>query len=436
MDKLLARGRIAPSPTGRMHLGNAFAFLMAFCSVKSKEGSLVLRIEDIDPDRSRLEFEQGIIEDITWLGISYDEGPLLHGNYAPYRQSERNSLYKSALCELERKDLIYPCFCTRNELKMLASAPHNEDGSVQYPGTCRILSKSEQKHLIASGKKACMRLDVEKSMALCNAFVSKGLSGHASYKQGTSYSCIQRISKDTLITTKHFNAKNCGADRTHITSFGIKEHSIEFLDTKKMNAEFYENSSGIDSFHTNKHIKSCESKFFRYENTVSKERGSLTSDDIFERHSFLSEISPVQGGDFALMRSDGVVAYQLAVVVDDIAMKISEVVRGDDLEESTPRQKLLYHLLGASPPSFYHFPLLCDHNGDRLAKRHKSMTLASLREQGVRAEAIIGYLGFIAGLIDANTPMSPMELVKHWDKDKIKKGAIVLSQDPVKELCS
>lgn len=302
------RGRLAPSPTGKLHLGNAFAFLMTWLDVRSLGGSLVLRMEDIDPVRSRPEFADAIIEDLQWLGLNWDEGPEASQTFAPYAQSERSERYAALLEDLTSRGVTYPCYCTRKELRTLASAPHIGDEGAPYPGTCRQLTAHERHEREKTGKRACLRLDTGGALALTGG--------------GTSLTYF-----DDLVR-----------GRQYIT------------------------------------LQDC-------------------------------------GGDFALRRSDGVYAYQLATAADDATMKITRVVRGEDLLFSTPRQLLLLKLMHAAPPAYAHIPLLHDHEGERLAKRHKSLELSALRESGVAPEAIIGYLGYLASLIDSPMQASPKELL-------------------------
>ena len=139
------------------------------------------------------------------------------------------------------------------------------------------------------------------------------------------------------------------------------------------------------------------------------------------------------GGDFALRRSDGVWAYQLAVVADDIRMGVTQVVRGEDILLSTPRQLLLYQLLKGTPPAFAHIPLLYDSQGERLAKRHKSLSLSRLREQGIRPEAVVGWLARQACLLDRAEPVTPAALAeklyregKEFPWEKIPHGKITV----------
>ena len=352
------RGRLAPSPTGNLHLGNAFSFLLAWLSMAAQKGTLVLRVEDIDPDRSRPEFTRGILEDLAWLGIFWDEGPVLSDNastfpqarsiaaspysdlpgtahgtdsaafsqgergiHGPYVQSLRRGRYEAALEGLLAHGLVYPCFCTRKELRLLASAPHIGDEGVPYPGTCRDLSKKEQSVRIREGKRFSLRLNTARAMTFALAAEQErcGSKGQKTEESLLSF-------EDAVLGPQHFSMADCG-------------------------------------------------------------------------------------GDFALRRSDGVFAYQLAVTVDDAAMGITEVVRGEDLLLSTPRQILLLRLFGAQPPRYAHVPLVHDSQVERLAKRHKSLELRALREAGVAPEAIIGYLGFLAGFLETPRPMPARDLI-------------------------
>ena len=136
------RGRFAPSPSGRMHLGNLCCALLAWLSVRSQNGEMLLRIEDLDPDRCTREKAELLMDDLTWLGLTWDEGPGHERTHAPYYQSARRELYESALSELRAKNDVYPCFCTRAELHA-ASAPHAGDGTFRYPGLCRNLTPAE-----------------------------------------------------------------------------------------------------------------------------------------------------------------------------------------------------------------------------------------------------------------------------------------------------
>lgn len=321
------RGRFAPSPTGKLHLGNAFAFLMAWLSMRRQGGLMVLRIEDIDPDRSRPEFVHAIMEDLAWLGLDWDEGPpkaneekdsednggenqsnrRKKNRFGPYVQSLRSPRYEEVIAQLQGRGLVYPCYCTRKELRMLASAPHIGDEGAPYPGTCRMLTDNQREMLRASGRRPSLRLDTEAAARQLNADAASPL--------------VLRFT-DGILGEQRFTMKDCG-------------------------------------------------------------------------------------GDFALRRSDGVFAYQLAVAVDDADMGITEVVRGEDLLLSTPRQLLLFQLLDKTPPRYAHVPLLHDAAGERLAKRHKSLELAALRLAGLSPQDVLSCLGGLSACLDR--PADPTE---------------------------
>ena len=303
-------GRFAPSPSGRMHLGNAWSSLLAWLSVRSQGGKMVLRLEDLDTARCKPEFCAGVEEDLRWLGLDWDEGGLLGG--ALYRQSQRTEAYHAALEQLEKQQLLYECFCTRGQLHA-ASAPHRSDGDIIYPGTCRNLTSEERKERSKTRKPAVRLL--------------------------------------------------------------VPGEEIGFVD--RLQGAYSENLA-----------KDC--------------------------------------GDFILRRSDGVYAYQLAVVVDDAAMGVTEVVRGQDLLSSTPRQIYLQRLLGYPTPDYCHVPLLCAPDGRRLSKREADLTLAAMRAEGVMPEVIVGRLAHAAGLIDRPEPITPQELVPLFAVEKLGKKDIIV----------
>ena len=295
------KGRFAPSPTGRMHLGNVFSALLSWLSAKSKGGTWLLRIEDIDPQRSHREYAQLVMDDLHWLGLEWDEGP--------YWQSERGDIYEHYLNILQDMHMTYPCYCTRADI-LATQAPHESDGRVVYKGTCRDLAPN-LRHGPAATR---MRVPDE----------GKGI---------------------VEFTDGHYGT-----------------HSVD-----------------------------------------------LTT----------------QCGDFIVRRKDGAWAYQLAVVVDDALMGVTEVVRGRDLLLSSPQQIYLAQTLGFTPPQFTHLPLLCNKAGQRLSKRDHSLSMAELREH-YSAEQIIGKLAATAGLIDEEMPITPVELVKNFDWGKIGTEDIVV----------
>lgn len=308
------RGRFAPSPTGEMHLGNVWTALLAWLDVRSRGGTMLLRIEDLDPDRSRPVYARQLMDDLAWLGLDWDEGPDVGGPYTPYTQDERRHLYQAALECLSAMGLVYPCYCTRAEILGAASAPHLGEAETCYPGTCRHLTAGERRKREGHGRRQALRLQVpEETIAFTD-----GLFGPVA----------QNI------------AETCG--------------------------------------------------------------------------------------DFIVRRSDGVHAYQLAVVVDDAAMRVTRVLRGQDLLFSTPRQLLLYRLLDLPAPNFIHVPLLLGTDGHRLSKRQKDLALAALRDRGVAAERIIGYLAWKAGQIDNWQPVKAAELIPGFTLQKIGTAPVVV----------
>ncbi len=136
-------GRFAPSPSGRIHLGNILCCLLAWLSARQKGGTVVLRIEDLDSARCPRRYADQMIQDLRWLGLDWDRGPEVSGPDEPYFQSQRSALYQAALDRLEAQGLVYPCFCTRAELHA-AGAPHREDGLTVYAGTCRNLTPTQR----------------------------------------------------------------------------------------------------------------------------------------------------------------------------------------------------------------------------------------------------------------------------------------------------
>ncbi len=272
------RGRLAPSPTGHLHVGHARTFWAAYERARAAGGALVFRMEDLDAQRSRDEFANAAIEDLRWLGIRWQEGPDLGGQYGPYYQSRRRTFYVDVWRRLLRGGYIYPCKCSRKDLTAAVSAPHEggsfiemQDDEPLYPGTCRPAAN---------------------------------------------------------FTTP----------------------PTEMLE-------------GI-----NWRFRVPDGEVIRFEDLALGP---------------VQFVAGVDFGDFLVWRRDGVPSYQLACVADDAAMRITEVVRGADLLKSTARQILLNRALGFENPKWYHCPLVVDHNGQRLAKRHDSLSLRALRLQGL-----------------------------------------------------
>lgn len=279
------RGRLAPSPTGYLHLGHARTFWIAQNRAKRHGGTLVLRNEDLDRTRCRPEFVSAMIEDLRWFGLGWQEGPDCGGPFAPYHQGERFELYRSALEKMRAGGSIYPCTCSRKDIQQSATAPHAEGEEPVYPGTCR--PKPEIR-----GQNSEARI---------------GVSDLRPPASDLRFSWRFRVSDGEVIT-------------------------------------FTDGNFGPQQFVAGKDF-----------------------------------------GDFVVWSSQGsndVPAYQLACVVDDATMQITEVVRGADLLTSTARQILLYRALELEPPTFFHCPLLCDDRGERLAKRHDALSLRTLRGNG------------------------------------------------------
>jgi len=265
------RGRLAPSPTGHLHLGHARTFWTAFERAKSKAGTLILRNDDLDQERCRSHFVKDMYEDLHWLGLSWSEGPDVGGPFAPYNQSERKSHYRRALEKLHALNLIYPCTRSRKDVLSAAGAPHESDEEPVYPSQFRPDPKSKLPNL------------------------------------------------DSIITVNW---------------------RMRVPDNERL--------------------------YFLDHNLGTKEA-----------------VSGSDFGDFLVWRKDDTPSYQLACVVDDFEMKITEVVRGADLITSTFRQILLNRALGYSTPEFYHCKLMLDENGVRLAKRHDALSIRHMRNQGM-----------------------------------------------------
>jgi glutamyl-tRNA synthetase len=264
------RGRIAPTPTGDMHLGHARTYAAAWRRAAAAGGALVLRIEDLDPLRCRAEYTARTIEDLEWLGLAWTEGPAY--------QSRRRDVFVEAWRTLRDAGVVYPSTVSRRELRDAAHAPHDDDEGAEpiFPPALRPAAGTGRDAVSPAG--ATWRFRVPDG------------------------------------------------------------ETIRFTDARR----------GEQSFTTGVHF-----------------------------------------GDFVVWRSDDVPAYELAVVADDVAMGITEVVRGEDLLKSTARQLLVYRALGAAPPAWCHEPLVRDADGRRLAKRHGALSIRTLRERGMSPAAVL-----------------------------------------------
>jgi glutamyl/glutaminyl-tRNA synthetase len=291
------RGRLAPSPTGLLHLGHARTFWMAARRAAERGGRLILRNEDLDWQRCRPEFVAAMFEDLRWLGIEWAEGPDCCGRYAPYSQSERREHYLAAWERLRDLGVIYPCTCSRKDVAQAAGAPNEGEDEAVYPGTCRP------------------------------------------------------------------NSPPCRKERD------------------KGGAARGENSPLLGQTTREKWGARCLNWRFRVPDgeEICFEDLHLGPQRFVAARDF---------GDFIVWRRDEVPAYQLAVVVDDAAMQITEVVRGADLLKSTARQMLLFRALGLAIPDYYHCDLVRDDAGARLAKRHDGLSIRKLREMGWTPERV------------------------------------------------
>ncbi|HEX8994993.1 MAG TPA: tRNA glutamyl-Q(34) synthetase GluQRS [Ktedonobacterales bacterium] len=308
------RGRYAPSPTGALHLGNLRTALLAWLLARSAGGAFVLRMEDLDTPRVRAGAAERILADLRWLGLDWDEGPDVGGPYGPYVQSARQDIYLGELARLRALGLLYPCYCTRAELRAaagngsVASAPHAGDQAALYPGTCRDLTAAQRQAREAAGRRPSLR-------------------------------------------------------------FRVSEETISFTD--------------------------------RILGPVT-ERVSETT------------------GDFIVRRSDGLIAYNLAVVVDDALMAISQVARGADLLSVTAPQRALALALGYAPPhDYFHLPLATDATGARLAKRDASAGVAALRARGLSPERVVGVLAASVGLWPVGESATPRAVLATFDPARI-----------------
>ena len=293
------RGRVAPSPTGDLHLGNLRTALVAWLAARSAGGGFLVRMEDLDPVTASHDHATRQLADLAALGIDHD-GEVVF-------QSERFEWYRAAISRLADDGLVYRCFCTRREIREAASAPHGEalaDGA--YPGTCRELSTARQAQFEREGRRSAFRLRTN----------------------GERYRVDDRVA-------------------------GVYEGAVD---------------------------------------------------------------------DVVLERNDGVPAYNLAVVVDDHLQGVTQVVRGDDLLSSTPRQMHLQRLLGYQQPEYAHVPLVLGPDGSRLAKRHGAVTLADLAAQGVGPAAVVAVLAASLGFDPAegsNPPSTAADLLAEFSFDRV-----------------
>jgi glutamyl-tRNA synthetase len=311
--------RLAPSPTGALHLGNARTFLVNWLLARQNGWRIVLRIEDLDGPRIKRGADQQAIDDLQWLGIDWDEGPVY--------QSQRGPVYQAAVDQLFDQGDAYFCACSRSDIDAAASAPHASDGSTVYPGTCRA---------------------------------------------------------------KHWNR-----DLVHSLFHGGHPPAVRF-----------------------KHIPGV----VRFTDSIAGEQSFDISRTI---------------GDFVIWKWNFVPSYQLAVVVDDAAMGVTDVVRGSDLLDSAARQILLYeHLKLGAPPTYYHLPLVIGTDGRRLAKRHGDTRISAYRAAGRSPGEILRLLAQWCGIELATAPATASDLLPHFDLARLPRTPIIVDpgSDPALRL--
>jgi glutamyl-tRNA synthetase len=307
MDKTPVRTRFAPSPTGDLHLGNARTAILNWLFARHHGGAFVLRFEDTDVSRNVEGIEAGILESLDWLGLDRDEDPRVGGDYGPYRQSERLSLYREGAERLVDQGLAFRCYCTDEEIDERRAVAVAEGGSPGRDDRCRTLDDEAATELAAAGRVPALRLRVE---------------------------------------------------------------------------------PGPVAFH-------------------DRLKGDLTIDG-------------ADLGDMVLLRADGSPTYNLAVVIDDIAMRISHVIRGVGHLSNTPKQVLLYRAFGVEPPEFVHIPTVLAEGGGKLAKRAGAEGLLSYRAAGYHPDAVVNYLSLLSwSSASGEEVMSVADLIAQIDLDRI-----------------
>ena len=371
-------GRFAPSPTGRMHLGNVFSSLLAWLSVRSQGGKLVLRIEDLD-DRARSgPWDALLMDDLRWLGLDWDEGP--------YYQTDRIDLYADAVRQLDDMGLVYPCFCTRAELHA-ASAPHASDGTPVYAGTCRGLTAAE----VAARSKArppALRLKVPPVQGIAPS-------------RGPFESDAPESKHSKTELTDFGNSMPRELTFGDCSERGVRGGAAlqDTADGTRGGAALQGAAGGVRGATASRSAAGGYAGVMHFEDrTYGPQR----------------EVLAEECGDFLVRRSDGVYAYQLAVVVDDADMGVNEVVRGCDLLGSTARQMYLQDLLGYAHPSYAHVPLLVAPDGRRLSKRDRDCDMGVLREHFGTPGALLGRLAYVAGLVPSPEPRTADKLVDEF----------------------
>jgi glutamyl-tRNA synthetase/nondiscriminating glutamyl-tRNA synthetase len=309
------RVRFAPSPTGQLHVGNARTALFNWLLARRHSGTMILRIEDTDRERSTAESERAILEDLRWLGLGWDEGPDIGGEHGPYRQSERLAQYQTAADDLLARGHAYRCFCSPEELENERRAAHATGTPPKYSGRCRSLPSDEVSRRLAAGEPAATRFAIPHP-----------------------------------------------------------DRDVTFTDLV---------------------------------------RGEVT-------------VSTAIIGDPVIVRSDGHPAYNFAVVIDDAAMKISHVIRGEDHISNTHRQILIYEALGLAPPAFAHLSLVLGPDHAPLSKRHGTTSVAEFRERGYLPGALANYLALLGWSPGEGEEIVPVhQMASRFDLSRVTHSAAV-----------
>ena len=392
-------GRLAPSPTGAQHVGNARTYLAAWLSARSLGGRVVLRIEDIDSPRVKPGAAEQAAADLRWLGLDWDGEPVV--------QTARLPLYQAALDRLEQLDLVYPCTCTRSDVAAAASAPHAGHEPPPYPGTCAGRTPADADALAAAGTPFAWRFRVAG-----DAVGRDGGAGSAPPGSSSPPPPLVGEVAGAAPAARRVGGIAGAPDPPHPPRDFVPAATSPTRGEVRTGRPVIEDPAPAARTTTGD-----ASPVF-----VDRYAGEVRID--------LREV----GGDFVVWKAAGTPAYQLAVVVDDAAGGVTEVVRGDDLIPSTPRQLLLYRALGYTPPAFAHVPLVVGEDGRRLAKRHGDTRLAALRAAGVTPEALVGLLAWSCGWQDEVKPVAAAELLPRFRLDAIPKGPFVLTAELLKAI--
>jgi glutamyl-tRNA synthetase len=319
----VTRVRIAPSPTGPLHIGTARTALYNFLQARHVGGTFILRLEDTDRVRSTVEFEKDILDGLHWLGLDWDEGPEVAGEpargpHAPYRQMERLPLYEAAAQRLLALDLAYPCYCTPEELEADRKAQEAAKQPPRYMGRCANLTIEERRAREADGRRGALRFRVGEGV----------------------------VAFDDLIR-------------------GRVEIDVANL-----------------------------------------------------------------GGDFVIVRADGTPLYHFTVVVDDAAMEVSDVIRGEDHLSNTPKHILLFRALGHDVPRFAHLPLILNPDRTKMSKRKSQTAIDDYIAQGFIREALVNYLALLGWSTGTEEEILSLdELIERFDVTEVHKGGAVFDRE-------